>query len=182
MLLGIDALPPSPAGIRYQDQQIGNVARPRTILSGLADSRTSDLRPLLNSRQAQFLKQYPTSLRRYTEKLQLAAAAASVVLASKPNGLPPGIAQQAELRALTDAGLTAEQALRSAGVNAAAALGLGLQLGRIATGSAADIVLVDGDPLSDIRDAQKIVGVVRNGRFFSAIGLIERVKGASIVE
>ena len=78
--------------------------------------------------------------------------------------------------------MIAGQALRTAGVNAATALGVNLQIGRIAPGSSADLILVDGDPLSDIKDVQNIVGVVRNGRFFSVIGLIERVEKANSVE
>ena len=81
-----------------------------------------------------------------------------------------------------EAGLTPEQALRAAGVNAASALGVGLQLGRIAVGSAADLVIVDGDPLASIDDALNVVGVVRNGRFFSTIGLLDRVPTAQPVE
>ena len=44
--------------------------------------------------------------------------------------------------------------------------------------TAADLVLVDGDPLRNIGDALKIVGVVRNGRFFSVSGLIDRAADA----
>jgi adenine deaminase len=105
-----------------------------------------------------------------------------VVLGSKPSGLPAGVGLHAEFRALTAAGLSPEQALRAAGVNAAAALGLGLQLGRIAVGSLADLVIVDGDPLADIDDALNVVGVVRNGRFFSTIGLIDRIRKPPSVE
>ena len=106
----------------------------------------------------------------------------TVVLGSKPNGMPPGLGLHAEFRALAAAGLTPEQALRAAGVNAASALGLGLQLGRIAAGSFADLVIVDGDPLADIGDALNVVAVVRNGRFFSTIGLIDRLGVSSSVE
>ena len=86
------------------------------------------------------------------------------------------------LAALESAGLTPEQAIRSAGVNAASALGAGLQLGRIAVGSLADLVIVDGDPLTDVDDALNVVGVVRNGRFFSTIGLIDRISEPPSVE
>ena len=120
--------------------------------------------------------------RRRFESRPVLGTGAGVILGSEPNGLPPGIAQHAELRALKAAGLTNEQVLRAAGVNAASALGLGLQVGRIAPGAAADIVLVDGDPLLDIDAAMKVVGVVRNGRFFSAIGLLERAQSIGIVE
>ena len=106
----------------------------------------------------------------------------SQLLGSKPNGLPPGVALHAEFRALAAAGLNQEQVLRAAGVNAAAGLGLGLQIGRIAVGAVADFVFVNGDPLSDINDAINVVAVVRNGRFFSAVGLIERAKSAANVE
>ncbi len=104
------------------------------------------------------------------------------MLGSEPNGLGPGIGLHAEFRALEASGLDQEHVLRTAGINAAAALGLGLQVGRIAPGSSADLVLVDGDPLADIRDTLRVVGVVRNGRFFSVIGLIERAQLGNSVE
>lgn len=101
-----------------------------------------------------------------------------VVVGSAPNELPPGTALHAELRALVNAGLTPEQALQAAGINAATELGLNLRLGQIATGAVADLVLVDGDPLADIGAAARIVGIVRNGRFFSVSGLADRAKAA----
>ncbi len=152
------------------------------MVSGLADSRTPGLAELLQSRQARLLRNHPTALRRFVEAPGLAAQSTSIVLGSAANGLAPGVGLHAELRALAGAGLDTEHALRTAGINAAAALGLGLQLGRIAPGASADIVLVDGDPLADIGAALNVVGVVRNGRFFSAIGLIERVQPPGSVE
>jgi len=104
------------------------------------------------------------------------------VLGSKANGLPPGVALHAEFRALAGAGLDEVHVLRTAGINAARALGLGLQVGRIAPGASADLVIVDGDPLNDIDDTLKVVGIVRNGRFFSVIGLIERAQKTGSVE
>ncbi|MCH8058986.1 MAG: amidohydrolase family protein [Proteobacteria bacterium] len=182
MLLGAESLPASPRGERYDDIQLANGATAMTIVSGLADARTPGLAALLQSRQAKLLDRSAAAIRRFTERPTLAAASSTVVLGSKPNGLPPGIALHAEFRALADAGLTPEQALRAAGINAANALGLGRQLGRIAPGSVADLVLVDGDPLANINDAQKIVAIVRNGRFYSTIGLIERAQAATNVE
>lgn len=182
MNVSVDSLPTSPMGIRYEDAQIADTSNPATVVSGLADSRTPGLAELLQSRQSRLLRDYPTALRRYTEAPSLAAHSTSIVLGSAANGLPPGVGLHAELRALAGAGLDTEHALRTAGINAAAALGLGLRLGRIAPGAAADIVLVDGDPLADIDDALNVVGIVRNGRFFSTIGLLERVPAAQLVE
>jgi imidazolonepropionase-like amidohydrolase len=144
------------------------------VFSGLADARTPGLAALLTSRQARLLKGFPTAMRRFSDAPKLSARSSSIVLGSYANGLAPGVGAHAELRALVAAGLDAEHALRTAGINAAKALGLGLQAGRIAPGASADLVLIDGDPLQDIGDTLKIVGVVRNGRFFSTIGLLER--------
>ncbi len=182
MNLSVDSLPTSPRGIRYEDAQLADASNPVAVVSGLADSRTPGLTELLQSRQAQLLRGLPTALRRYAEAPKLAPQSTSIVLGSAANGLAPGVGLHAELRALAAAGLDNEHVLRTVGINAAAALGVALQVGRIAPGASADIVLVDGDPLVDIDEALNVVGVVRNGRFFSAIGLIERVQNAQSVE
>jgi hypothetical protein len=176
VMLSADSLPTSPRGIRYEDARLGGIDEPVAILSGLADARTDGLPEVLSSRQASLLRGYPTAIRRFSESPLLPERSSSIVLGSRPNGLPPGISLHAELRALSQAGLNQENVLRAAGINAAAALGLGLQAGRIAPGASADLVLVDGDPLANIGDALKVVAVVRNGRFFSTIGLIERTE------
>ena len=180
LLLGGATLPASPGGHRYQDMEFASGGAPVTIVSGLADAQTPGLDTLLASRQAGLITKSPRPVRRFTAPPTLAAESGSVVLGSRPNGLAPGIGLHAEFRALAASGLTTEQTLRAAGVNAAAALGLGLQLGRIATGSLADLVIVDGDPLADISATLNVVGVVRNGRFYSVIGLIERIDGGSV--
>ena len=183
LLLGAAALPGSPGAHQYQDMKLAaGSSEPVTIVSGLADAQTPNLAALLGSRQAGLLGRDVEAVRRFTATPRLATGTMAVVLGSKPNGLPAGLGLHAEFRALAAAGLTPEQALRAAGVNAAAALGLGLQLGRIAVGSFADLVIVDGDPLADIDDALRVVGVVRNGRFFSTIGLIDRIGKSPTVE
>ena len=47
---------------------------------------------------------------------------------------------------------------------------------------AVDLVIVDGDPLADVADALNVVGIVRNGRFYSTISLIEHIEKIRIVE
>jgi len=182
MVLGTDARPVSPAGIRYENIKLSDSDEPAMILSGLADARTRGLRDLLRSRQAHLVDHYPTAIRRFTEKPQLDAQSPAIVLGTTLNGLPPGIALHAEFRALAEAGLHSERILRAAGIHAANALGLGLRIGRIAPGASADLLIVDGDPLASIDNALKIVGVVRNGRFYSVIGLIERAERTIIVD
>ncbi len=183
LLLGAAALPGSPGAHQYQAMKAAaGSSEPVTIVSGLADAQTPNLPAVLASRQAALLGGTFEPVRRFAALPRLDGGRTTVVLGSKPNGLPPGIGLHAEFRALAAAGLTPQQALRAAGVNAASALGLGLQLGRIAVGSVADLVIVDGDPLANIDDALNVVGVVRNGRFFSTIGLIDRLGASGTVE
>jgi imidazolonepropionase-like amidohydrolase len=60
--------------------------------------------------------------------------------------------------------MTPEQALKTATVNAADLLGQAENLGRATAGHYADLVAVDGDPLSDIEVAiQKVRGVMKGG-------------------
>ncbi len=150
--------------------------------SGLADSMTPGLPSLLQSRPARLIGFNDMIARRFSEPPAFDAGKTTVVLGSRPNGMPAGIALHAELRALVAAQLKPEQALRAAGVNAAAELGVDPTLGRVATGAVADLVFVDGDPLTDIDAALKVVAVVRNGRFFSVAGLIDRVAAPETVE
>lgn len=106
----------------------------------------------------------------------------AAVVTSRSTGLSTGQALATQFRAMEMAGLTPEQTLRGMGVNAAAAMLADPYLGRIATGAAADLVFVDGDPLTDIHDVLNVVAVVRNGRFYSVSGLIDRAKSAESVE
>lgn len=151
-------------------------------VSGLADSLTPGLDALLRSRPARLIEFNAPVARRFSEMPTVAHGMTDMVLGSRANGMPAGIGTHAELRALQAAGLTAEQALRSAGVNAGAALGVDPYLGRVAAGAVADLVLVDGDPLASLEDAVNVIAVVRNGRFHSVAGLIDRARAARTVE
>jgi hypothetical protein len=150
--------------------------------SAFADSQTPGLDAVLGSRPARLIGFGDAVARRFSEPPVIDAGVSTAVLGSLGNGMPAGIALHAELRALVAAGLRPEYALRAAGVNAAAELGVDPRLGRIATGAVADLVFVEGNPLSDIGDALRVVAVVRNGRFFSVAGLIERAATARDVE
>jgi hypothetical protein len=166
---------PGPRLLPVTDWTVGKV-------SGLADSQTPGLEQLLQSRPTTLIGFDGLVARRFTELPTIDYGVTDIVLGSRANGLPAGIGAHAELRALQAAGLEPAQALRAAGVNAAAALGVDPRLGRIATGAVADLVLVDGDPLASVDDALKVIAIVRNGRFYSVAGLIDRAAAATSVE
>ncbi len=78
---------------------------------------------------------------------------------------PYGLALIIELQAYVDAGLTPAAALRTATSNAAKSIGAGEQVGGIQQGMLADIIIVDGDPLTNITDLFNIQGVMLNGQY-----------------
>ncbi|HEX4636397.1 MAG TPA: amidohydrolase family protein, partial [Rhizomicrobium sp.] len=78
---------------------------------------------------------------------------------------PEGMYLHSELVSYVAFGMTPYEALRAATVTPAEMLDL--DAGVIAPGKLADIVLVEGNPLENIADAQKVKRVIANGRMFS---------------
>jgi hypothetical protein len=70
-----------------------------------------------------------------------------------------------ELQLLVDGGLSPIEALRTATTAPAEFLGLSDSLGTVEVGKAADLVILDADPLSDIANIRRIHAVVRGGRY-----------------
>jgi imidazolonepropionase-like amidohydrolase len=68
------------------------------------------------------------------------------------------------------------EALRSATYNPAEFLGALDSLGTITRGKVADLVLLDADPLTDIRNTRRISLVIANGRVFDAAALAQLLK------
>lgn len=79
--------------------------------------------------------------------------------------LVPGFATHREMTSLVEAGLTPYEALRAATVSAAEYLGRGREMGTIAAGRRADLLLVAENPLADIANVRSIAGVIVNGRW-----------------
>lgn len=80
----------------------------------------------------------------------------------------PGFSLHDELQLFVEAGLTPLEALRTATSNPAKYLGMEKTHGPIAVGKAADLVLLDANPLEDIRNTTKIAAVVAAGRLFTS--------------
>ena len=82
----------------------------------------------------------------------------------------PGFSLHDELAYLVQAGLTPIDALRSATLNPARFLGAD-SLGTIAANKVADLVLLDADPLADIKNTTRINAVVANGKLYDRAAL-----------
>jgi len=89
----------------------------------------------------------------------------------------PGFSLHEELQRFVAAGFTPMEALQTATLNPAKFLGMDDRLGTIEQGKLADLVLLDANPLDDIRNTQKIAAVVVNGRYLSRADLDKMLAG-----
>jgi len=85
----------------------------------------------------------------------------------------PGFAIHEELAELVRAGLTPTDALRSATIDAARFSGKAREYGSIEAGKVADMILLNANPLTDIRSTQKIAGLFFNGQYLHRAALDE---------
>jgi hypothetical protein len=79
----------------------------------------------------------------------------------------PGFSIHRELESLVAAGLTPYQALETGTRNVAVFFGTSVQTGTIEVGKRADLVLLDGNPLTDIRNTGRQSGVMLRGRWLA---------------
>lgn len=76
----------------------------------------------------------------------------------------PGISLHKELEALVEAGLTPAEALKTATINGAAFFGLEKEYGQVKEDFAADLVLLNSNPLQDISNTRDIHSVIWQGK------------------
>jgi imidazolonepropionase-like amidohydrolase len=104
----------------------------------------------------------PTNLGRLVE--------AGVTIAAGSNAgdirVLPGSSLHRELELMVEAGLSPPQALLSATRVGARLMGREGELGQLRKGMLADLVLLDADPLADIRNTRHIVAVIRGGALY----------------
>ena len=91
--------------------------------------------------------------------------------------VPTGI--HMELEELVAAGLTPLEAIRAATGDAARILGAAGELGTVEVGKRADLVLLDADPTSDIRNTRRIRAVIQDGAVVDRAELLRRYRIAS---
>jgi len=82
-----------------------------------------------------------------------------------------------ELQAFVRAGIPEAAALRIATINGARAVGMGDRLGTVEVGKWADLVVVNGNPLADIRNARDTEWVMVRGTLHRAADLKDAARG-----
>ncbi len=83
------------------------------------------------------------------------------------NCLVPGFSLHWELERLVEVGLTPLEALQSATVHAAKAMDRGDEMGQIAPGYFADILVLDQNPLQDVAHLREFKGIMASGRWIA---------------
>lgn len=91
-----------------------------------------------------------------------------VLVTAGAHGQREGLAQHWEIWMMEQGGMSPYQALRTATIDAAKALGMDHAIGSIERGKLADIIVIDGDVMSDLRQSENVSKVMVNGRLFDA--------------
>jgi imidazolonepropionase-like amidohydrolase len=143
---------------------------PQDIASNWQPQRNTYVRRFNKDAAPIFAVQY-SLLQKATAGMQ---AAGVRLLAGTDTPIPsivPGFSLHDELYEMTASGLTPYQALRTATANPAEFLGEMDRAGTIAVGKRADLLLVEGNPLEDIRRTTRINGVMVRGQWLSRADL-----------
>lgn len=108
------------------------------------------------------------------------AAGGLLVAGSDPTGYGGTIAgygDQRELELLVEAGFTLGQAVQIASLNGARLLGMEAEVGSVAVGKRADLLVLDGDPSTRIQDVRRPILVFKDGVAYDAAKLLSSVRG-----
>ena len=84
------------------------------------------------------------------------------------HGQIQGIGAHWELWMFKQGGMTSKECIEAATINGAKYIGMDTQIGSIEKGKLADLIIIDGNPLTNIRDTEKITHTMVNGRLFEA--------------
>jgi hypothetical protein len=125
----------------------------------------------LERRKAQF--------RKYQELTGLLYRAGVPLLAGSdgpfPFCPPPGFALQRELGLLVESGLSPAAALQAATINIARCLKQDKDIGSVEEGKVADLVILNADPLADIKNVRNIDRVIKGGLVCDPRALLKQV-------
>ena len=109
-----------------------------------------------------------------------ATAGGLLIAGPDPTGagdVVPGFGDQREIELLVEAGFSPVEAIKVATLNGALYLGKEKQIGSIAAGKNADLVVIKGDPSKQISDVENVEIVFKDGVAYDSQKLLDSVKG-----
>jgi imidazolonepropionase-like amidohydrolase len=113
-------------------------------------------------------------------ELQFVRAGGLLLAGTDPTGgggVIPGYSDQRQIELLVGGGFTPLEAIRICTLNGATYLGKAKDIGSIAVGKQADLVVIGGDPAANIADIRKVEMVFKQGVAYDPAKLIASVKG-----
>jgi enamidase len=113
-------------------------------------------------------------------EVAFARAGGLLIVGTDPTGgggVIPGYSNQRALELLVESGFTPLEAISIGTMNGARYLGRESEIGSIAVGKQADLVVIDGDPSTSIEDVRKVEIVFKQGVGYDPERLIESVRG-----
>jgi imidazolonepropionase-like amidohydrolase len=124
----------------------------------------------------------PALLWKHDLELERAFVAAGGLLLAGPDptgrgDVLPGFGDQHEIELLVEAGFSAVEAIKIATLNGAVYLGRDKQIGSIAVGKNADLVVIKGDPSKQISDIENVEIVFKDGVGYDSGKLLDSVRG-----
>jgi imidazolonepropionase-like amidohydrolase len=111
---------------------------------------------------------------------EFVAAGGLLIAGPDPTGrgdVLPGFGDQRELELLVEAGFSPVEAIKIATLNGATYLGREKEIGSVAAGKNADLLVVKGDPSKQISDVENVEIVFKDGVGYDSKRLLESVRG-----
>ncbi len=162
--------------------ECGVPGRPKLQRRTLEAMSAESAQSYLTARAGIALDSSMTSLMRKEMDFEIAFVKAGGLLLGGPDptgngGVLPGFGDQREIELLVEAGLTPLQAIQVLTENGAKYLGRQDQIGTLAAGKQADLVLIKGDPSKTIDDIENVETVFKVGVGYDSKKLIDSVRG-----
>jgi imidazolonepropionase-like amidohydrolase len=124
----------------------------------------------------------PSLLWKHDLEMERAFVAAGGLLLAGPDptgrgDVLPGLGDQREIELLVEAGFSPVEAIKIATLNGAVYMGKNKQIGSIAAGKNADLVVIKGDPSKQISDVENVEIVFKDGVGYDSHKLLDSVRG-----
>jgi imidazolonepropionase-like amidohydrolase len=162
--------------------EAGVLGRPQLQQRTLDAMSAESAQSYLTARARVPLDSPRTALLRKEMDFELAFANAGGLLLAGPDptgngGVLPGFGDQREIELLVEAGFTPVEAVHLATENGAVYLGQQDRIGTLAPGKQADLVLIKGDPSTQIHEIENVETVFKAGIGYDSKKLIDSVRG-----
>jgi imidazolonepropionase-like amidohydrolase len=109
----------------------------------------------------------------YKKELEIVGALhrAGIPIVAGTDQAVPGHSLHRELELYVEAGFTPMEAIQAATLVPARVMGLDREVGTIQEGKRADLIVIDGDPLTEIRNTRNVEFTITNGRMYTSADL-----------